>query len=46
LSKDSKAQCQQIRTVSIERVSGRMTGSLDEELMGKINHAIRLHLAL
>ncbi len=46
LPKDSKAQCQQIRTVSIERVNGRKTGSLDEELMEKINDALRLHLSL
>ena len=44
LPKDSKAQCQQIRTVSIERISGKMVGRLSDLLISEINEAIKLHL--
>ena len=46
LSKASKAQAQQIRTISRERVSGKRIGALDEGTMDKIDAALRLHLAL
>jgi mRNA interferase MazF len=46
LTKDSKAQAQQIRTISKERVRGKALGSLSHELMQQINAAIKLHLAL
>ncbi|WP_018300269.1 type II toxin-antitoxin system PemK/MazF family toxin [Fangia hongkongensis] len=46
LPKDSKAQCQQIRTVSIERISGKMVGRLSDLLISEINEAIKLHLSL
>ncbi|WP_203249713.1 type II toxin-antitoxin system PemK/MazF family toxin [Cysteiniphilum marinum] len=46
LPKDSKAQCQQIRTVSVERINGGKVGSLNDGLIEKVNEAIRLHLSL
>lgn len=46
LPKDSKAQCQQIRTVSIERISGKMVGRLSDPLISEINEVIKLHLSL
>jgi mRNA interferase MazF len=46
LTKDSKAQAQQIRTISKERIRGKALGSLSGELMRRINAAIKLHLAL
>jgi mRNA interferase MazF len=47
LPKDSKAQAQQIRTISRERIAGqRARGRIDREFMMKIEAAIRLHLAL
>jgi mRNA interferase MazF len=46
LTKDSKAQAQQIRTIAKERLRGKALGSLSAELMRRINAAIKLHLAL
>ncbi len=46
LSKPSKAQAQQIRTISKQRIGGKAVGSLNEELMGLVNEALRLHLSL
>ena len=47
LSKPSKVQAQQIRTISKQRISsGKAVGSLNEELMGLVNEALRLHLSL
>lgn len=46
LSKPSKAQAQQIRTISRERVSGKRIGALNEDAMAKVDAALRLHLAL
>jgi len=45
LAVDSKAQAEQIRSVSVERI-GRMVGSVPLYLMGRIDDAMRLHLAL
>lgn len=45
LSKPSKAQAQQIRTISRERISGKRIGALDEGAMAKVDAALRLHLA-
>ena len=45
LRSDSKAQCEQIRSVSIERV-GRRVGSVPAAEMNALDAAIRLHLAL
>ncbi len=45
LSKDSKAQCNQIRTISKQRlISEKAVGHVSKELMVKIHHAIQLHL--
>ena len=46
LSKPSKVQAQQIRTISKQRISDKAVGSLNEELMGLVNEALRLHLSL
>lgn len=46
LSKPSKAQAQQIRTISRERIAGKRIGALDAAAMAKVDDAIRLHLAL
>ena len=44
LNKDSKAQCHQIRTISKLRISGRKKGAIPENLMSKVDNAIKLHL--
>ena len=46
LPKDSKAQAQQIRTISRERIEGRVVGRLGPEKMALVEAAIRLHLGL
>jgi mRNA interferase MazF len=46
LPKDSKAQAQQIRTISKERITGAAVGRLQKEKMRAVDVAIRLHLAL
>ncbi len=46
LSKASKVQNQQIRTISRERISGKRIGALTPEDMAKVNAALRLHLSL
>ena len=45
LARDSKAQAEQIRSVAIERV-GERVGALTPELLGALDEALRLHLAL
>jgi mRNA interferase MazF len=45
LAHDSKAQAEQIRSVAIERIGGRV-GALTPELLGALDEALRLHLAL
>ena len=45
LSSDSKAQAEQIRSVSIERV-GRVLGRLPAVMMSELDRATRVHLAL
>lgn len=45
LDRPSKAQAEQIRSVSIERI-GRRVGLLPATLMERIDEALRLHLAL
>ena len=44
-SRDSKAQAEQIRSVSISRV-GDVAGHLPPDLLEEVDRAIRLHLAL
>ena len=46
LPKGSKAQAQQIRTLSKERVSGKVIGKLSAAKMRQIEAAMRLHLGL
>ena len=46
LAKASKAQAQQIRTISRERISGKRVGILSAEEMTRVDAALRLHLSL
>lgn len=46
LPKPSKAQAQQVRTISKERIVSELVGCLNEGLMISINAALKLHLAL
>ena len=45
LPRPSKAQAEQVRAVSISRVS-RVTGRLTGESLGALDDALRLHLSL
>lgn len=45
LKQDSKAQAEQVRSVSVERV-GRKAGHVPPALMAKIEQALKLHLGL
>ena len=45
LNLDSKAQAEQIRSVSVERI-GAVIGAVPFDLMAGLDDAIRLHLAL
>ncbi len=45
LDRDSKAQAEQVRSISVERVS-RKVGTVPPTLMLAIDDALRLHLAL
>jgi mRNA interferase MazF len=45
LAVDSKAQAEQIRSVALERVGARV-GLVPTELLGDLDEALRLHLAL
>lgn len=45
LKHDSKAQAEQVRSVSVERV-GRKAGHVPPVLMTKIDQALKLHLGL
>jgi mRNA interferase MazF len=45
LERDSKAQAEQIRSVAVECVGARL-GAVPVPLMGDLDEAIRLHLAL
>lgn len=46
LSKPSKAQCHQVRTISKIRIQGRKVGLVNNQMMLQINSAIKLHLAI
>ena len=46
LPKDSKAQAQQIRTISKQRIRGPVKGHIGGGIMEKLEAAIRLHLGL
>ena len=45
LPSDSKAQAEQVRTVAVERLRGRL-GSLPVATVERLDDALRLHLAL
>ena len=45
LQVDSKAQAEQVRSLSVERV-GDVVGQLPRALMAKVDDALRLHLQL
>jgi mRNA interferase MazF len=45
LDRDSKAQAEQIRSVSVERI-GALLGALPPTVLGHLDEALRLHLAL
>ena len=45
LPRDSKAQAEQVRAVSMQRVSEKL-GTLPMNLMEQVDEALRLHLAL
>ena len=45
LTRDSKAQAEQIRSVTVERL-GEIIGQLPADLVNDLDRAIRLHLSL
>ena len=45
LDHDSKAQAEQVRSIAVERV-GRLIGHVPLDLMGQLDDALRLHLAI
>ena len=45
LDRDSKAQAEQVRSVAVERV-GNLIGHMPGDLMGQLDDALRLHLAI
>lgn len=45
LDRDTKAQAEQVRTVAVSRIV-RPVGWVGSELMGALDEALRLHLAL
>ncbi|MCS0499182.1 type II toxin-antitoxin system PemK/MazF family toxin [Protaetiibacter sp. 10F1B-8-1] len=45
LPRDSKAQAEQVRTVSVSRIAGA-AGWVPAELMGEVDEALRVHLGL
>lgn len=45
LNQDSKAQCQQIRTISKKRIAQNV-GKINDQTMLKIEYAIKIHLAI
>jgi mRNA interferase MazF len=45
LRTNSKAQAEQVRSVAVQRVGPRV-GRVPAEIMGKLEEALRLHLAL
>jgi mRNA interferase MazF len=45
LRHDSKAQAEQVRSVSVERI-GKRIGQLPASLMAELDQALRIHLSL
>ncbi|MBE9035525.1 type II toxin-antitoxin system PemK/MazF family toxin [aff. Roholtiella sp. LEGE 12411] len=46
LTKPSKVQAQQVRTISKQRITGEVLGSLNEDMIVLIDAALKLHLGL
>lgn len=46
LSKDSKAQAEQVRALAFERFSAHSESTLPETYLARLSAALRLHLAL
>lgn len=46
LSKNSKAACHQIRTISKLRINNKRIGILDSKLMIQVDHSLLLHLGI
>ncbi|MCJ8282796.1 MAG: type II toxin-antitoxin system PemK/MazF family toxin [Rivularia sp. ALOHA_DT_140] len=46
LTKPSKVQAQQVRTISKQRIISEVIGRLDEEIMLSVDAALKLHLGL
>ncbi|MBN3951258.1 MAG: type II toxin-antitoxin system PemK/MazF family toxin [Nostoc sp. NMS7] len=46
LTKPSKVQAQQVRTISKQRITGEVLNSLNEDMMVLIDGALKLHLGL
>ncbi|WP_204141639.1 type II toxin-antitoxin system PemK/MazF family toxin [Halomicronema sp. CCY15110] len=46
LSKPSKVQAQQIRTISVQRLDDAIAGRLNSRLMQQVDATLKLHLAL
>ncbi|MEG4284742.1 type II toxin-antitoxin system PemK/MazF family toxin [Microcoleus sp. A006_D1] len=46
LSKASKVQAQQVRTISKQRIAANIVGNLNPEMMQLIDAALKLHLDL
>ena len=46
LTKPSKVQAQQVRTIFKQRITGEVLGSLNEEMIVLIDAALKLHLGL
>ena len=45
LARDSKAQAEQVRSVAVERI-GKRVGRLPAAVIGELDQALRVHLAL
>jgi mRNA interferase MazF len=45
LSRDSKVQAEQVRSVAVDRI-GRVVGTVPPDLMAEVDAALRLHLDL
>lgn len=45
LKRDSKAQAEQVRSIAVQRVGGKV-GSVPPDVMARLDEALRLHLAL
>ena len=46
LPQDSKAECEQVRSIDAQRLAGPAAGQLPTDLLSRVDDALRLHLAL